>query len=125
METKIEYKFDPSSGILYKYHKGSITIKDIITSWESALNNGIIPNKAIKGFILDYLQANFNISIEDYMQIADCYTKHIDIFRNYKIAIITETPADIVIPILVKQLDKGYTSKPFCTVAEAIKWVLS
>ncbi|MGO4819132.1 hypothetical protein [Flavobacterium sp. W22_SRS_FP1] len=59
------------------------------------------------------------------MAISDFYKKHIDVFKNYKIAVVTEGPSDVMIPLLVKAQDQGYKSKAFSTVEAAIKWVLS
>jgi hypothetical protein len=124
MDKKFKYHFDSSSGILFKYYYGLISIEDIESSWEFAFENGII-NKDIRGFILDYRNSNFNIKIEKYVEIANFYKKHLEIFGNFKIAILTEEPRDIVIPMLVKTEDEGYSSRPFSTLESAIEWVLS
>ncbi|HSQ47392.1 MAG TPA: hypothetical protein VLM44_10810 [Lutibacter sp.] len=124
MKKKFEYKFNDSLGILFKTYYGFITIDDIEASWEYAFENDLIP-KEKKGFILDYRNSNFNVKIEEHILIAKFYKKHIDIFGNYKIAIITENPRDIVIPMLVEVHDEGYYSKPFSTVEAAINWILS
>ena len=124
MEKKFDYKFNNSLGIIFKTYYGPITIEDIESSWKHAFENDLIP-KEKKGFILDYRNANFNFEIEENILIANFYKKHIDIFRNYKIAIITENSKDIVIPILVESLDEGYHSQPFSTLEAAITWILS
>lgn len=124
MEEKFKYHFNSSLGILFKTYYGLITIEDIESSWEYAFKNDLIP-KEIKGFILDYRNSNFNIRTDRYTAIADFYKKHIDIFGNFKIAILTEEPRDIVIPILVESQDEGYSSRPFSTLEAAIDWVLS
>ena len=124
MDKKFKYQFDSSQGILFKYYYGLITIEDIVSSWEYAFENGLIP-KEVKGFILDYRKSNFNINIPEHTAIADFYKKHIDIFGGFKIAIITEDPRDIIIPVLVETKDEGYSSRPFSTLDAAIKWVLS
>ena len=124
MEKKFEYKFNNSLGILFKTYYGLISIEDIESSWEYAFENDLIP-KEKKGFILDYRNSNFNIKTEEYMAIANFYKKHIEIFGNYKIAIITENPRDIVVPILVESQDEGYSSRPFSTLEAAIAWILS
>jgi len=124
MENKFKYSFSNSTKILTKTYFGSITIEDIESSWEYAFENELIP-KEKKGYILDYRNSNFKINIREYMAISDFYKKHIDVFRNYKIAVITEDPSDIVIPLLVETQDQGYKSKAFSTVEAAINWVLS
>jgi len=124
MEKKFEYKFNNSLGILFKTYYGLITIEDIESSWKYAFDKGLIP-KEKKGFILDYRNSNFNLKIKEHISIANFYKKHIDIFGNSKIAIITEDPRDIVVPILVESNDDGYSSKPFSTLEAAIAWILT
>ncbi len=124
MENKFKYQFDSLTGILFKYYYGFINIEDIVSSWEYAFANNLI-SKETKGLILDYRNSTFNIKIEEHTKIADFYKKHLDIFGNFKIAILTEEPRDIVIPMLVKTKDEGYSSRPFSTLESAIAWVLS
>lgn len=124
MKKKFKYQFNSLLGILFKYYYGLITIEDIESSWEYAFKNGLIP-KDVKGFILDYRNSNFNMEVEEYNKIAYFYKKHIEVFENCKIAILTEEPKDIVIPILVNSKDQGYSSRPFSTLNSAIDWVLS
>lgn len=124
MKKKFKYQFNSLLGILFKYYYGLITIEDIESSWDYAFKNGLIP-KDVKGFILDYRNSNFNMEVEEYNKIAYFYKKHIEVFENCKIAILTEEPKDIVIPILVNSKDQGYSSRPFSTLNSAIDWVLS
>ncbi|MDX1829886.1 MAG: hypothetical protein R3342_10120 [Lutibacter sp.] len=124
MKKNFKYQFDNSLGILFKFYYGLITIEDIESSWEYAFKNSLIP-KDVKGFILDYRNSNFNIKVEEYNKIADFYKKHLEVFGNFKIAILTEEPRDIVIPVLVETKDQGYSSRPFSTLNSAIDWVLS
>ncbi len=124
MNKKFRFQFDNSLGILFKYYYGSISIKDIESSWTYAFENDILP-RDIKGFILDYRNSNFNLKINEHTAISDFYKKHLDIFGNCKIAILTNDPMDIVIPILVSKEDEGYNSKSFSTLDAAIRWVLS
>ncbi len=123
MEKNFRYDFDADSGILYKYYFGLITIRDIVSSWKYAFENNLIPiNK--KGFILDYRNASFDIAIDEHPKIAEFYKSHLDVFGNFKIAVITNEPKDVVIPILVETMDDGYISSPFSTLEGAIEWVL-
>ena len=124
MEEKTKYRFDESTGILYKYYFGTITLDDIFSTWDEAISKKIIPPNT-KGFILDYTKANFDIKINEVDRIPEYYRKHLNIFENKKIAIITQTPDDIVFPIMVEKKDSGYSSHPFYTIEAAIEWVLS
>ena len=123
METKFKYSFDESTGILYKYYFGSIDIEDIYSSWDYAIENNIIP-KNVKGFLLDYTNAMFDVNIKEYKRIPEYYKNHLDIFRNHRIAILTQSPKDVVIPTLVESKDEGYSSRPFFTLEAALGWIL-
>ncbi len=124
MSKKFSYQFDPSSGILYKYYVGKISILDITASWEYAFAKQLVP-KNVRGVILDYKAATFDIKIDEHTQIADFYEDHLEVFGGLKIAIITDNPKDIIIPSLVETKSNGYLSKPFSTLEAAINWVLN
>lgn len=123
MEKNFEYRFDKSLGIVFKTYHGPISIEDITHSWKYAFENKLIPD-SIKGFILDYRDANFNLKVGEHDEIAIFYKKHLNVFGNLKIAILTENPRDIVIPMLVENKDDGYQSKAFSTLQAATNWVL-
>ena len=123
MVENFKYEFDHKTGILYKYYFGSITMRDIEFSWEYAFDNEIIP-KDVVGFILDYRKASFHLRTNEYLKIPLFYKQHLDVFGGFKIAIITESPKDIVVPVLVKMEDDGYLSEPFSTVEAALEWIL-
>lgn len=123
MKTKFEYFFDKDSGILYKNYFGPITIQDIWESWDHAIENKLIPEE-VKGIILDYREASFDIKLSEYYKIAEYYKNHIDVFRNYKIAIVTQSQKDVMIPTLVESKDDGYISRPFYSIDAARRWVL-
>lgn len=121
---KFNYQFNDSLRVIFKYYYGSITITDITSSWEYAFENQLVP-KETRGIILDYRKATFNVSLDEYQAIPDFYKKHLAIFGNLKIAILTVNPMDVVIPTLVESRSEGYCSKPFSTLEAAISWTLS
>ena len=121
---KWKYEYNTEFGVLFKYYYGSIGIDDIIISWKQAFEKQLIP-KEVKGFILDYTQASFNLEHHEHVKIAEFYQNNLEVFGNHKFAILTKNPKDIVIPILVKSKDKGYSSRPFTTLPAALNWVLS
>ena len=97
MKEKFQYKFDEATGILYKIYYGPITIDDISSSWDYAIENNMIPER-IKGFILDYTNANFDLDVKEYSKIQEYYKEHLDIFGGHRIAILTQSQKDVVIP---------------------------
>jgi hypothetical protein len=121
--SNFKYEYNNTTNILFKYYYGLITIEDITRSWDFAFENKLIPNE-VKGFILDYRDASFMININDRDEIPRFYKKHLEMFSNCKIAILTVNPNDIVIPMLVKEKDDGYKSEAFSTLESAIIWIL-
>lgn len=120
---KFRFEFDSSTGLFFKYYYGSTTIDDLIGSWDYAIENKLIP-ATVKGFILDYREANFSLSAADREEIPRYYKLRLNVFGSRKIAIITLNPKDIVVPILVRRQDSGYQSQPFSTIEAAIRWIL-
>ncbi len=124
MEEKFKFVFDRSTGILYKNYFGAITYDDIFSSWDYGISNNLIP-KETRGFIVDYRKASFEIILNEYWKISDYYKKHLDIFGDKRIGVITQRPKDAVVPSLVESKDEGYLSRPFYTSEAAVQWVLS
>ena len=48
--------------------------------------------------------------------ITEFYHKNLNVFGGLKIAILTSDPMDYIIPLLVKNEDKGYESSPFTNI---------
>ncbi len=117
------FQFSQSLGIFFKHYYGKITLEDISTSWDHIIQNHLIPADT-KGFIVDYRNAVMNIPADDYKGIADYYKQHLEVFHDFKIAILTENPKNVVISMLVESRDDGYHSKPFSTMEAAVRWVL-
>jgi len=124
LEEKISYRFDTTTGIVIKTYHGSITLSDIHNSWLRAFSQESFPLEN-KGFVLDYREAVLDMEIRENASIADFYKRHLRYFGNKKIAIVTENPNDIVIPMLVREKDSGYESRPFSTMEAALQWVLT
>lgn len=124
VNNKFEYKFDSKNSVLFKYYYGEITLSDITSSWEAAISNKEIPTDT-KGFILDYRKASFKLNNGEHISIAEYYKHNNKIFGDKKIAIVTESYKDIIVPILVKAEDPGCHFEPFSTIGAATGWVLS
>jgi hypothetical protein len=122
MRRYFTYEFDSKKRILYKYYFGVITAEDIKSSWEYAFERGLIPDR-MEGFIIDYRRAQMNIKRGEEKEISEFYKEHIEIFGNYKIAVITEKPEEIVVPVLVEAGNEGFFSRPFSTMEGARTWM--
>jgi hypothetical protein len=117
---KFKYEYDPLNRILYKKHFGVFSLKDIFNSWDHAIENKLIPPD-VSGFVLDYDEAYFDIDLRQSTEIPAYFQKHPAVFGNKKFAVITNTPRDIVIPVIIESMPKGYVLKAFST-REAARW---
>ncbi|MBN2638714.1 MAG: hypothetical protein JXR65_06460 [Bacteroidales bacterium] len=122
MKHNYSFYYDAEKGIMYKSYFGEITIRDIESSWIVAINENLIP-KNTKRFILDYRKATLKIKSSEHSAISDFYKQYPEVFKDAKIAVITETPKNTVIAILVHEKDEGYQSFPFNTLEDALKWI--
>ena len=124
MSNFYKYELNSELNILYKNYYGPISIENIFSSWEHAINNGIIPSD-IKGFVLDFREATFDFKTERFIEIVGFYKRNIETYRGKKVALISTNPKDLVVPILFNAKDKGYKSKCFSTQEAATEWLLS
>ncbi len=122
MKYKIEY--DITTKIVTKIYFGDISLEDIFNTWDEAKLLNLIPYN-VSGFLLDYRNSNINIHPLESPKIAKYYQKNLELFGNKKIAILSESSKNIVTPILVQELDQGYSSRPFSSYEAAIHWILS
>lgn len=121
--SKFKFEFNSAIGIMYKYYFGEISFQDIVSSWEYAIKNNLIP-KENKGFLVDFTKANLTSYVSEYQLISDFFNSHPEIFGHKKIAVITVNPRDIVVPFLIKHKKNEFATKPFSTIEAAIKWIL-
>jgi hypothetical protein len=120
---KIHFNFDATQKIFYKQYTGEVTYNDFESSWLHAIHNKFFPPDT-KGFLLDYREATFAFSLNETYRISDFFQEHFLIFSNKKIAFIASTPEQIIIPILLREYDFNYQSRPFSTIEAAESWIL-
>lgn len=119
---KFRYEFNKENKILYKQYYGNLTYEEIISSWEYAFKNNLIPEET-KGFLMDYREASISSPIKEHVKLPEFFQQHLNIFGKRKMAVITNKPKDIVIPIMIKQKEYNFVSEPFSTEEGAIKWL--
>ncbi len=120
---KSTFAYNEEKGILTKKYFHQINIEDIESTWVQAFNSKSVP-LGTKRFVLDYRDASFDLNPKDYIRIPEFYKKHVDIFSFAKIAVLTDNPKDLIIPILVEAKDKGFFSRPFSTMEAATSWLM-
>lgn len=118
-----QYYYDKATRIFKKSYLGEVTLRTITQSWDDLINKDMIPEDTI-GFILDYRKAHFNIPLKELKGIGEYYRENIKTFKGKKVAIVTESANDIVVPVIVQKDDKEYSSAPFSTLKAAEAWIL-
>ena len=115
--------YDPSIKIFFKWYSGEIILDDIFRSWDYIIDNNLIPS-GVKGFVLDYTNVDLKIDASGAGDITDFYNNHPHIFEGKKIALIMNTPGQVIFPLLVASSNPQYYPKPFMTEEAAIRWIL-
>ncbi len=123
MTSKFKFENDDANGIFYKHFYGTITVEDIIKSWDVAIRDHLIP-QGTKRFIVNFLNGHAAYKAESSELLENYYQNHPEIFKGIRIAIVTIIPEDIIVPMLMKR-DRGlFCLAPFSTIEAAVDWVL-
>jgi hypothetical protein len=120
---EIQFNFDTTQKIFYKYYSGKVTYRDFESSWLDVIQNNVCPTET-KGFLLDYREAILEVPMNEAKMIADFFLAHLNVFGNKKIAFIASTPEQIVLPVLLSEYDLNYQSRPFSTIEAAESWII-
>ena len=123
MENKVKSFYDAVTGIFYKNYYGNIEIEDLVASWEEVINQGLIPDN-VKKFVINYKKATILFPPKYAVDIANFYKKHDDIFAKSRIAMVMETPKQVVFPRLVEDENVNFTIRTFYTMEAAVEWLM-
>lgn len=106
--------------ILIRKFAGEVNVNEIIASWEYLCENNFINNK-IKGVINDLTDCELKMDMESFAILMD-YLKMNECFKDIKLAVVTNTPAIVVFPVLASS-EYNLMIKPFSTMQAATNWV--
>jgi hypothetical protein len=122
LQNKFSFCYDDDSKALIKKCYGSITVRDVIDSWNEVICNFPLPED-IRGVILDYSNAHLNFDVVEHQMIVDFYIKNLNFFSKYRIGVVANNPHNIVIIMLIARADERYLLRPFTTIGAALVWV--
>lgn len=122
MEERIDFYFDDKTGIFHKNYFGDVRLNDLFTSWEEVIAGNKIP-PGTKKFVINYKSATILFPPKHVADIADFYNKNNHIFGGSKIAMVMETPPQVVFPRLMEEEDISFNVKTFYTLEAAINWL--
>jgi len=117
-----EFSFDNTRMIFYKYYSGNLSYNDFESSWLYIINNQLFPG-GTKGILIDYRKALVQFPIDEAYRISTFFNCNLHIFNNQKIAFVTSTPEQIILPELVREYASNYQSRPFSTIEAAEDWL--
>ena len=120
---KIRFEADIDFRIMMVFYVGIVTLKELIKSWEKAIEKQIIPDNLF-GFVFDFQYGIFDLNHDEHLLIADFFNSHPEVFERKRLAYITLRPRDVTIPILIDEHAVNYEVRPFSTRSAAIGWIL-
>lgn len=121
METK--YQYNDITHILTKDHFGVFSYDNIVETWDYAIDNSLIPCST-KGFFIDFSEATLDLRVGQEKKLINYFDTKPDFFKDKKIAVIVNTPQEIIFPLMVENSSKTFILKAFSTRSAAENWLL-
>lgn len=123
MNGKYFYQYDSVLRIMHKEHFGVFTIEALIESWDYAIAQNLLPSDIVS-FLLDYSEAVLDLSMGAAKKMVDYFNAHPELFKGKKIAVVVNTPENIVHPILAQSRPRTYDLSIFSTLEGANDWLM-
>lgn len=109
--------------IMIRTFEGTITVNEIIDSWEVFKNHPARTDKTV-GLITDLTNCQLEMDMNGFQKLMT-YLNAQDYLKKIKIAVLTDSPKTVVFPMLGENSEKDLKIKPFCLVQNAVKWILN
>lgn len=123
MNERYTYEYNAESRILHKEHFGHFSIEALIDSWDYAIKENLIPAE-VQSFLLDYTDAVLGLNKGDENIMVAYFNAHPELFKGKKIAVVVNTPENIIHPILAQAKPKNYILTIFSTTLAANNWLM-
>lgn len=111
-----------SKDILVRHFYGKVDVNEIINSWKFLLEAEKLVG--IKGVINDLTKAQLELDFESFKKLIE-FLKSNKVLRNLKLAVVTDSPRDIVFPSMAELIESDIFVKPFSTMKAALEWLLN
>lgn len=109
--------------ILVRTFTGQILPEEIIASWNNLLASNLITEDTI-GVINDLSNCELKMNIDKFNKFTD-FLKSKQQLKNLKLAVVTDSPKNIVFPILGESQEPSLHIKPFNTISAATGWIMN
>lgn len=120
----IDFGLDKKGRILSIHFTGTLTMEAIINHWKTLVDQNMV-GLQLKGFIVDCRSANLVIDVNEVAGLAAFFRSRLTYFENKRFAYITQSPEQILLPLLLREEDERYETMPFSTLKAAMDWVMS
>lgn len=120
----VEFRKHPEhpESILFRKFFGYVGIDEIIASWDSLVKSDLL-QATTKGVITDLTECSLKMAPSSINYLIE-YMERKVVLHGLKIAVISDSPENIVFPILGESLGVKIKIKPFSTSDAAVKWIL-
>ena len=112
---------DYPDSILIRNFRGTVSVTEIIESWESLISNKMI-TPLLRGVINNITDCNLKMDMESFKTLAG-YLKQNTSLKGIKLAVIVTDPKMIVFPTVAQTAEKELKIKPFSTLEAAVEWI--
>jgi hypothetical protein len=99
-----------------------VLLEDIFKTWKKVIQNKEIPDN-VKRFVISYKNAIINFPSEAVSEIARFYNQNVEIFNGVKIAMLMESPDQVVFPHLMEKEKVSFKINVFYTLEAAFRWL--
>tara|TARA_R110002050_G_scaffold80768_1_gene172730 strand:- start:41087 stop:41458 length:372 start_codon:yes stop_codon:yes gene_type:complete len=108
--------------ILLSNHQGVIKLNQILASWKLMIARNMV-TQSTQGIMCDLNDANLDITMSDF-KFAIHSLEKFQWVKQIKIAVITNSPHDVVFPMFGEKYHPTIKIRPFSTFKGAEDWIL-
>ena len=121
MSMKHDHIYAYSEEILVRIGEGELNVDNIIGSWEELFDNGMI-TEDLKGVINDLSNCQLKLDPESF-EILMQYLKQNPLLKRLKLAVVCDSPQNIVFPMMAEEGESELKVKSFSTMEAAVQWI--
>ena len=109
--------------IIVRKFEGRVEYIEILNSWKSLKGHQLVTSQTV-GIICDLSNCDLQLDMNDFASLLS-YLKTQGYLKQIKLAVITDSPKNIVFPMLGETQEKTLQIKPFNTEKAAVGWIMN
>ncbi len=119
---KQELTYIEGETILVRKVLGRMNLNEVIQSWKELIVKEKLRGD-VKGVINDTNASDLDVSIEELEELYSFFRTHLDLFGKIKLAVVTERPRNIILPLYAEKKFPEFKIHAFSTYKSAIAWI--